>query len=139
MDQQQLRRIVGPVDERREPVHVLRRKTERRALTEAELDAWMQRRIRYFGEAGLTYQEYRAVTYSLYGLPDYAFDETRMNHQHTIERPTQKYVATKMNNISHQRVSQLLDKAADAMLWFEQVGRGEEIYWERQGKRGWHL
>lgn len=129
---------VGPENERVDPVNVVRRKTEHRAMNADELDHWMQRRIAYFGEAGLTLQEYRAVTYSLHGLPVYAFDGGRMNHAHSIEQPTQKYVATKMS-LSHQRVSQLLEKAGRAMDWFDQAGRGDEVHWERQGKRGWHL
>lgn len=113
------------------------RSTEHQAARDLETDQWMQRRIRYFGEPCLTTREYQAVVYSLFGLPAYAFDENKMNHGHTIERPTQRYIASKMR-ISPGRVSQLLKTAARAIHWFAAQGRADEVRWVRQGK-SWHF
>lgn len=110
--------------------------TETSARDAAARDAWMQRRIRYFGKACLTTQEYRAVVYSLHGLPQLTRDRNTGLVEGEIEKPTLAYVASKMR-ISPGRVSQLLSKAADALKWFEEQGY-PGIGWERQRKE-WHF
>jgi hypothetical protein len=130
MEQQRVRQV--------DPPNVVRRKTESRAMTQAELDHFMQSRIRRFGQPGLTLREYEAVVHGLVRLPEIAFDPDKMNHQHTVELPVQRYIAGKMR-ISHQRVSQLLRTASNAMQWFDQTGRGAEIFWTGDKLKGWHL
>ena len=107
---------------------------EMRAMTNAEIDVWMQRRIRYFGQPGLTTQEYRAVVYSLLGLPEVALKDGQVETE--MELPTQRYVAVKMR-ITAGRVSQLLASASRALTWFELEGV-TGIGWQRQG-RTWHF
>jgi hypothetical protein len=113
---------------------VLSRRTEGGAISAAFIDAWMERRIRRYGEPCLTRQEYRAVVYSLMGLPAVAID--RCGNALAVEQPTQRYIATKMR-ISQGRVSQLLSSAAMAMRWFELHGYSN-VGWKRRG-RYWHF
>lgn len=82
----------------------------------ARINDFMQRRIRYFGAPCLTVQEYRAVVLSLYGLPEVSLKHGAVTVE--LELPSQRYVAKKMR-ISQARVSQLLQSAASALLWFE--------------------
>lgn len=105
------------------------RTTEYGATTMEEIDAWMQRRIGYFGKPCLTSQEYRAVVYSLFGLPEVT---VRQGDVLTVEleQPTQTYVATKMR-VRQQRVSQLLDSAGRALIWFE-VHNTPDVGWKRR-------
>lgn len=113
-----------------------RRSTETQAEWAQRRDEWMQRRIRYFGKPCLTSQEYRAVVFSLYGLPQVTRDIETGTVLVPLEAPTQRYVATKMS-ISQARVSQLLTKAADALTWFDDAGV-TGIGWRRQGST-WHF
>jgi hypothetical protein len=99
------------------------RATERGAMTMEEIDAWMQRRVAYFGQPCLTTQEYRAVVYSLFGLPESAIivkvvEGKKIEVPVEMNKPTQAYVAARMH-IRQQRVSQLLLSAEKALIWFE--------------------
>ena len=75
--------------------------------------------VRHFGAPCLTSQEYRAVVYSLHGLPEVTLNDGEVVSDLVL--PTQKYVATKMG-ISQGRVSHLLASASMALLWFEDQG-----------------
>lgn len=107
------------------------RGVEGAAKSAASRNDWMQRRIRYFGKACLTTQEYRAVVYSLYGLPQLERDRNTGLVIGEIEKPTLTFVALKMR-ITQGRVSQLLIKAADALTWFDEHGYGD-VGWHWKG------
>lgn len=112
----------------------LSRATEYDAQSMEEIDAWMQRRSAYFGKPCLTSQEYRAVVYSLFGLPDVT---VRRGELITVELelPTQTYVATKMR-VGQSRVSQLLSSAGRALIWFEAQGTPGVGWTRRKSGRG---
>lgn len=129
---------VSPENERFDIPTVVRRRTERHAISEAELNAWMQKRVDSYGEPGLTYREHQAITYSLHLLPTVAFDESWMNHRKRIELPTQVWIGEQMG-LTQGRVSRLLNAADQVIRWFEQQGRGHEIYWKRQNGKEWEF
>lgn len=109
-----------------------RRSTETQAEWMQRRDAWMQRRIRYFGKPCLTTQEYRAVVFSLYGLPQVTRDVRTGMVDVALEAPTQRFVGLKLGGISQSRVSRLLASAADALEWFDESGyTGIGWYWRR--------
>lgn len=109
-----------------------RRSTETQAEWAQRRDEWMQRRIRYFGKPCLTVQEYRAVVFSLLGLPQVQRDKATGTVQVPLEAPTQRFVGLKLGGISQSRVSRLLSSAADALEWFDDSGyTGIGWYWRR--------
>lgn len=111
---------------------MVQRYTEYASEDVSEIGAWMERRIHYFGQPCITTQEYRAVVYSLYGLPDVKLIEGVVTI--AIELPTQGYVAGKMS-ISQARVSQLLESAGKALVWFEE-NHVPGVGWTQDRRKG---
>ena len=95
------------------------RPNERAATDWLAIDAWMARRIAYFGKPCLTMREYEAVAISLKFLPDVRLKDGETPVE--LEPLVQAQVAPVMG-ISQPRVSQLLSSAAKALLWFEAQG-----------------
>lgn len=99
-----------------------RRRVDLLELAEANVarDQWMQWRARRYGRPCLTAREYEAMMLEMLVTAPLRPEETG------DETAVQKRVAARMG-ISQQRVSQLLAKASEAMLYFE--GHGIPARW----------
>lgn len=81
-------------------------------------DAWMAWRTRRYGRPCLTAREYEAMVWEMHALAPMVspHDATILEHWRT--EAVQRHVANRMR-VTQGRVSQLLERAADAMRYFE--------------------
>ena len=105
------------------------------AVKSIRLQEWMSWRARRYGKPCLTAREYEAMVWEMHTVaPMTAPLDYRQIEQWRTEA-VQASVAARMR-VSQQRVSQILDRAADAMRYF--ADHGIEARW-RLVKGNWVL